>query len=335
MHDDIMVSIVCIVYNHEKYLRKCLDGFIMQKTNFKYEVLIHDDASTDNSVQIIKEYVNKYPSIIKPIYQKENQLSKGIPINWKYNFPRALGKYIAMCEGDDFWTDDHKLQFQYDKLEVHSDVIMSVHRVCVVNENGDPTSQLMPTKKLFDKERIMTRDEWINLQLENAWYFQTSCYFFRKKAIENIITKDSDTNNWMDKRPEFMKIAPVGDEPLMLFLCLQGGLIYINNEMSSYRKGSVNSWTIKMNNNEKNIKMQNKRILMFRLYDAYTSYKYSNKIDNKCLGIEFRIHLLQKRFKELIKPKYKQIFDEYNIKTKIKLYIYAYLEIFKLYIFCN
>src|SRR5690625_3999133 len=100
-----IVSISCITYNQSSYIRQCLDGFLMQKCNFKFEVLIHDDASTDNTADIIKEYQAKYPDIIKPIYQAENQYSKGVRgINIRFNFPRAQGKYIALCEGDDYWT---------------------------------------------------------------------------------------------------------------------------------------------------------------------------------------------------------------------------------------
>ena len=107
--DKPLVSISCIAYNHESYIRQCLDGFLMQKTTFSFEILIHDDASTDNTTDIIREYERKYPDIIKPIYQKENQYSKGIPISATFNWPRAKGKYIAMCEGDDYWTDPLKI----------------------------------------------------------------------------------------------------------------------------------------------------------------------------------------------------------------------------------
>ena len=101
--EDILVSISCITYNHEKYIRDALEGFLMQKTDFKYEILIHDDASTDNTAKIIREYEEKYPDLIKPIYQKENQWSKGnYRISSTFNIPRAKGKYIAFCEGDDF-----------------------------------------------------------------------------------------------------------------------------------------------------------------------------------------------------------------------------------------
>ena len=115
----ILVSIVTLAYNHAEYIRQCLDGFIMQQTTFAFEVLIHDDASTDGTTDIIREYEVKYPHIIKPIYQRENQHQKGIAIGSTYLYPRVLGKYIAECEGDDYWTDPLKLQKQVDFMEHH------------------------------------------------------------------------------------------------------------------------------------------------------------------------------------------------------------------------
>lgn len=118
MIDEMLVSISCLTYNHAPFIRDCLEGFLIQKTTFKYEVLIHDDASNDGTKEIIEEYQLKYPDIIFPIYQKENQFSKGYRgFNQKYNYPRSRGKYIALCEGDDYWTDPLKLQKQVDFLE--------------------------------------------------------------------------------------------------------------------------------------------------------------------------------------------------------------------------
>lgn len=129
-----LVSICTITYNHSQYIRECLDGFLMQKTNFAFEVLIHDDASTDGTEEIIREYEAKYPEIIKPIYEKENQWVKGRRGSNVFNFPRARGKYIALCEGDDYWTDPLKLQKQVDFLEgnpeyglVHTD--FDIHEI--------------------------------------------------------------------------------------------------------------------------------------------------------------------------------------------------------------
>ncbi len=115
-----LVSISCITYNHAPYIRQCLDGFLMQQCNFGFEVLIHDDASNDGTQEIIREYQQKYPDIIRPIYQSQNQWSQGVRgIMARFNFPRAQGKYIALCEGDDYWTDPLKLQKQVDFLEKH------------------------------------------------------------------------------------------------------------------------------------------------------------------------------------------------------------------------
>ena len=116
-----LVSICCLAFNHEPYIRKCIEGFLMQKTCFSFEVLIHDDASTDKTAEIIREYEAKYPKIVKSIYQSENQYSKGIKVSQIYQFPRAKGKYIAICEGDDYWTDPLKLQKQVDFLEKNED----------------------------------------------------------------------------------------------------------------------------------------------------------------------------------------------------------------------
>ena len=115
--DKTLVTIICNTFNQERYIRKTLEGLLMQKTNFLYEVIVHDDASTDRTPSIIREYAEKYPHIIVPILQKENQFSKGVWITNDLLLPMAKGKYIAMCEGDDFWTDPNKLQMQADIME--------------------------------------------------------------------------------------------------------------------------------------------------------------------------------------------------------------------------
>ena len=104
MDNEIKVSIYCLSYNHAQFLVQTIEGIVNQKTNFNFELLIHDDASTDGSNQIILNYQKKYPNIIKPIIQKENQYSKGINISKEILFPLFKGKYVAICEGDDYWT---------------------------------------------------------------------------------------------------------------------------------------------------------------------------------------------------------------------------------------
>lgn len=139
-----LVSISCMTYNHAPYIRKCLDGFLLQQTNFAFEIIIHDDASADGTTGIIEEYASKYPGFIFPLLQKENLYSKGIRgLSTRYNYPRCRGKYIAVCEGDDYWTDPLKLQKQVDFLEANGDYVLTYHDFSIVDEqdnviNNDP-----------------------------------------------------------------------------------------------------------------------------------------------------------------------------------------------------
>lgn len=123
-----LVSICCVSYNHARFIRKCLDGFLMQQTDFSIEILIHDDCSTDGTTEIIREYEAKYPELIFPLYEEENQYQQGKAAEIDlYNYRRARGKYIAYCEGDDYWTDPLKLQKQVDFMEAHPEYSVCFH----------------------------------------------------------------------------------------------------------------------------------------------------------------------------------------------------------------
>jgi glycosyltransferase involved in cell wall biosynthesis len=132
-----VVSVCCLTFNHEPFIRRCLDGFLMQETTFPVEVLIHDDASTDGTAAIVREYEARYPGILRPIYQSENQRSRGVRPNIRFNYPRARGRYIALCEGDDYWTDPLQLQTQIEFLEAHPEYVVCYHRVTEVDEQGN------------------------------------------------------------------------------------------------------------------------------------------------------------------------------------------------------
>lgn len=130
-----LVSIRCLCYNHENYIRDALEGIVNQKTNFPFEAIVHDDASTDTSATIIREYAEKYPNIIKPIYQTENQYSKKDGSIGRIMHKYCIGKYIAICEGDDYWTDPYKLQRQVDYMETNPDCTMTFHPVDIITDN--------------------------------------------------------------------------------------------------------------------------------------------------------------------------------------------------------
>ena len=128
-----LVSVRCITYNHELYISKALDGFLMQKTTFPFEIVIHDDASTDKTADIIREYTEKFPKIIKPIFETENQYSKHDGSLGRIMNAACKGKYIAFCEGDDYWIDENKQQIQVDFLEKHLDYTMCFHDAKIID----------------------------------------------------------------------------------------------------------------------------------------------------------------------------------------------------------
>lgn len=171
-----VVSICCATYNHVHFIRQCLDGFVMQKTDFPFEVLIHDDASTDGTQDIIREYEAKYPDIIKPIYQKENQYSKGVRVSLVYNYSRVRGKYVALCEGDDYWTDPYKLQKQVDFLEAHPDYVMCSHQF---NQYWQEEGRL---EEIADPHFKGADYDLLNL-IGGRWLTQTLTVMYRRSAL--------------------------------------------------------------------------------------------------------------------------------------------------------
>lgn len=210
-----LVSILCTTFNHEKYIEECLAGFVMQNCNFAFEVIIHDDASSDKTPEIINKYYNEYPDIIKPILQIENQWSKGVRITTKYNLPRAKGKYIALCEGDDCWTSNNKLQLQVDFLEKNQKYSMSFHDVKIASDFSSIVKQFYKPQK----DTLYFRD------ILFKHYIPTCSLVFRKSMLEDPLPK------WFDN-------AIVGDIPLELILANKGPAKYFNIPMGIYRKHS-------------------------------------------------------------------------------------------------
>lgn len=188
--EDILVSIRCLVYNHEPYLRQCLDGFVMQKTNFKFEAIVHDDVSTDNSAEIIREYAAKYPEIIKPIYETENQFSRGGDYLDKIVNNACRGKYIAICEGDDYWIDPYKLQKQVDLLE-NSNFSICTHGYIIKYSNDTLFNSVI--KKYFCRHNRnpFCIKEYANVYKFNRddnlryWITQPLSVLFKRELLDN------------------------------------------------------------------------------------------------------------------------------------------------------
>ena len=212
-HTPPLVSISCITYNHENYIREAIEGFLMQETTFPVEILIHDDASTDNTANIIREYEIKYPSLIKPIYQTENQYSKQDGTIGRIQIERTKGKYYATCEGDDYWDNHHKLQIQVDFLEKNP-------KYCLVYTNY---RKFLQGRKIFKTRRNYQINNIEDLLIQNNIGTLTIC-------LRLQLLKDYYNTIYKELPPLSM-----GDYPKWLYLSTRGKFKYIDQFCAVYR----------------------------------------------------------------------------------------------------
>lgn len=276
-----LVSISCITYNHISYIRQCLDGFILQKTSFSFEVLIHDDASTDGTTDVIREYERIYPHIIKPIYEKENQWVKGKRGSIVFNYPRAKGKYIALCEGDDYWTDPLKLQKQVDLMETYTNYSLCFHATnCVRADDVNIVYNIIRKNK--------SDFNVCDLILGGGGFMSTNSMLFPAKYIDDM--------------PKWVSECPVGDLPLMLLLGTKGNVVYIDEIMSSYRVGAGGYTSTIGTNPNKIRKHYNAIFSMFDDFDKWSDFHYHDAVvqRKKKLHRQYYVELLMCSMKRLL-----------------------------------
>lgn len=228
-----LVVIKCFAYNHQSYIRDALEGFINQQTDFRFIAIVHDDASTDSTTDIIKEYAEKYPDIIFPIYEKDNQYSKsdnrlGYLVDEACRVTNA--KYIAVCEGDDYWTDPLKLQKQVHIMEQNDDICLTFHSVKMIFENSPVRNKIRG--KIEDRE--YSGLEWFKTRPS-----QTASFVFRTEVINSDLYNNIVYN----------KIFSVGDIPLIMICSKLGKLYGISDIMSVYRV-TPTGWTLSKKSNE-------------------------------------------------------------------------------------
>ena len=213
--DTPLVSVRCITYNHEPYIAQALDGFLMQKTNFPFEVIVHDDAGPDKTADIIREYEAKFPKIIKPIYETENQYSKHDGSLGRIVDAACKGKYIALCEGDDYWIDENKLQMQVEFLENNPDYGMCYTQAKVFNQ-----SKLEMKKNISGCDYECYGDLFV---IQNPIPTLTTCFrnelYFRYRG--EIVTEG---RGWL-----------MGDYPMWLWFAKNSKIKFISKITAVYR----------------------------------------------------------------------------------------------------
>lgn len=297
---NVKVSVICNAYNHEPYIKDALESFVSQKTEFPFEVLVHDDASTDHTADVICQYEKKYPALIKPIYQTVNQYSQGINITNRFHLPRLRGQYVALCEGDDYWTDPYKLQKQYEAMEAHPEVDMCAHAGAQIRvSSGVRLPDIAPAQK----ETIFSTREVI---AGGGGFVVTNSLFFRRVLL--------------DVQPAFRMYLPL-DYALQIQGSLRGGMLYLPDAMSVYRVSVPGSWTVRMRQRSYAKEQNNKIKTMLDMVNEETGGRYVDVIEESKLKIDFNQLCIMGEFSEVRKGKFRPIYDSLPTSWKLKTYI--------------
>ena len=304
-----IVSVRCTTYNHEKYIAQALDSFLMQDTNFPFEIVVHDDASVDRTADIIREYEAKYPKIIKPIYETENQYSKRNGSLRRIVNNACRGKYIAFCEGDDYWCDSHKLQMQYEALEAHPECSLCTHIVQAVSEDGTLEDTQYPSSKQFNQNIIEQNDFAFSLIANHGYPFQTSSYFLRKKNLQ--------------QNESFFSVPGNGDEKILRICLNNGNVFFIPTVMSCYRTFSLGSWSSgQKNNKEKQLQYLQNMIQLEKHFDKISNNKFHKYIEISIKKFEILVAIIKKDFKKIFSKEYIDTTKKMLPPKKIRQYYF-------------
>ncbi|ACF14593.1 glycosyl transferase family 2 [Chloroherpeton thalassium ATCC 35110] len=250
-----MVTTRTMTYMHENYIRECIEGILMQKTTFPVQVLIHDDASTDMTANIVKEYADKYPKLITAYFQKENSYTKSDKIERrKPFFDLIAGKYIALCEGDDYWIDPYKLQKQVGFLEANSDYGLVYTEINCYHQKSRNLEE-----KAF-KNRLGIHDNTFEDFLIHGWFIAPCTWLYRERY-----------NNYKLKNNNL-----IGDLPLLLNISSKSKIGFLKDVTSTYRV--LNKSASSRNDIIKRIKIQFNTLSIRKeyavQYDIYDKLKY-------------------------------------------------------------
>lgn len=305
MNENVAVSVLVFCYNHEKYLKQCIESILKQKTEFDFEIIIHDDCSNDNSLQIILEFVKKYPNIVKFFSEKvPKYLSDPYTVCYTNMLHLASGRYIAWLEGDDYWTNPNKLQKQFEIMERHEECSICVHKVELFDCVNNKIMGTVPSQDVInDKIQIIKGEDIIYRLVKEGTFFAVNSYFVRREAI---IEKDV---------PEYMLIAKCMDFAKLLEAILYGPIFFLSEVMAVkrvYNEGSLSAQNSNRDFDREKSNLQQMNMILDS-YDMYSGYVYHSEIQNAILFNLISIELiLQGREEEIAR------LDRYTGKERFR-----------------
>lgn len=293
--DSPKITVLCLAYNHASYIKDALEGFVSQKTRFSFEVIVHDDASTDGTADIIREYARRYPEIIKPVFQKENQYSRGVAIGPTFCFPLVRGEYVALCEGDDYWTDPLKLQLQADALDGHPEVDLCTHGA-LVTQNGK-FHGYMPSRLWGG---ILSADKIIR-----GMRLPTASLLIRREA--------------------YLRMTPpreilFNDTALLLQTCMRGGALYLPRCMSVYRYQTPGSWSA-VHRGQARMDARKTEQAQLEAFDQWTEGRFHRAVLWRTTRNDTSDLLARRDYAALLKPRHLALLLQRLGKTLHKYFV--------------
>lgn len=294
--DRIEVSVYCPVYNQARYVRRCLDSLVNQKTTFRYEIVVHDDASTDGTKEIVLDYAREYPEIIVPVLEKQNIYSQGISIRSAVA-PHIRGKYVAVCEGDDWWTDLNKIQIQWEYMEAHPDCSLCVHEVEKYEATGDKKCGKMAPS---DCERDFKTEDMI---LGDGNMVGTNSMFYK---AEHFMLPDCYLG-W-----------GVMDYPSCIYLSTVGKVHYQHRSMSAYRVSSAGSWSETMKDDDRRLRYLKAIINGLEAFNSETNQQYGAAVQDKIGQYQIEVAVITGDLDSLLKGELRDAFKKLPLFTRVK-----------------
>lgn len=336
MEQKHLVAIRCFTYNHEKYIESALHGFVIQKTKFPFVAIVVDDASTDNEPKILWDFVNNeldlnsiqkdetddYVRVVAP--HKTNHNCTFVLLFLKYNHYHKKAKapyikewqdsakYIALCEGDDYWIDPLKLQKQVNILEKHPECSICFCKVESITKEGKKLPKTYPAK---DVKEIFSLSDFVKWEFfDSSWVFHTSSIMYRRNIVDDYNKAIKTT----------FRNFPHGDLIVQLYALERGDGIYLPDAVSYYRvlSGGYNSYILE--HIDKSIEDDLKKIKGIMEYDEYTNFKFHKYLKKSILSLELRVEKKRKNHLGFFKKKYIELYQSLSFKEFMVTFLKFY-----------
>ncbi len=300
-NDAPLVSIVCDTYNHAPYVADALEGFLMQRTDFPFEIIVHDDASNDGTREILLAYEARYPGLIRLVLRTQNKYSYDPKILEHYVFPLARGKYVAICEGDDYWTSPDKLQKQVSYLEAHPACTLCVSAADTVDPGGNRTGAVAP----YECDTDVPMDALIR---GGGGFVTTASIVAPTRLAQN--------------RAAFCDLTDVDDAVLQLWFGVNGTTHYFAEPLCAYRQAVPGSWTETFFAGERGVRIRHHEgmIRALEAFNEETRGQWREAVDF-CLTYQQRYEILRLKsdVNALRKPPYRAIYRKLPLRRRLRM----------------